>query len=226
MRLLLVEDNVRLSDLVSERLNARGFCCDCAYTLQSAVECLDTSTYDLVVLDLGLPDGDGQQWLQAQRRRGFLPPTLILTARNGLEDRIEGLNAGADDYLAKPFEVEELIARLRALMRRPGLRSQPVLEVGALRFESASRAGAFDGAPLDLSRREADLLELLMRNAGSLVPRRVIDDALYGIEEAVTPNAVEAIVSRLRRKIETAGGEAMLHTVRGIGYLLRAPAAR
>jgi two-component system response regulator QseB len=221
VRLLIVEDNLHLGRLIAERLTVHGFSCDQAHTLLSAREYLAASSYDLVILDLGLPDGDGLSWMQAQRGGSQLPPTLILTARNALEDRIAGLDAGADDYLVKPFEIDELLARLRALMRRPGRRDQPVMEVGALRFEAASRTASYDGTPLELSRRESDLLELLMRHAGALVTRRTIEDALYNLDDTVTANAVEAVVSRIRRKLETAGGQSILHTVRGIGYLIR-----
>nr|WP_221212271.1 response regulator transcription factor [Brevundimonas lenta] len=219
--MLIVEDNLHLARLIAERLTVHGFSCDQAHDLQTARECLGAASYDLIILDLGLPDGDGLNWIQTQRSRNLLPPILILTARNALEDRVAGLDAGADDYLVKPFEIDELLARLRALMRRPGLRDQPVIEVGPLRFEAASRAGSYGGVPLDLSRRESDLLELLMRHAGTLVTRRTIEDALYNMDDTVTPNAVEAVVSRVRRKIEGAGGQSILHTVRGIGYLIR-----
>jgi two-component system response regulator QseB len=222
LRLLLVEDDRRLSALISDSLNSRGFSCDQAYDLQSADDHLKAAHYDLIVLDLGLPDGDGRDWLRGHRTAGNWPPTIVLTARSGLEDRVQGLNSGADDYLAKPFAVEELVARLHALTRRPGARLQPVLKAGSLLFETHSRTASFDGVPLELSRREGDLLELLMRSSGSLVPRRTIDEALYGLDEAVTPNAVEATVSRLRRKLENAGGQYILHTVRGIGYGLKA----
>jgi two-component system, OmpR family, response regulator QseB len=222
LRLLIVEDNHHLAEVLSDRLGARGFACAEAHTLASAENLLGAGRFDLMVLDLGLPDGDGLQWLQSRREAGPLPPTLILTARGALEDRLAGLNGGADDYLTKPFEVEELVARLRVMMRRPGPRAQPFLEVGALRFDATRRTGSCRGEPLELSRREADLLELLMRDAGSVVPRRFIEERLYSQGDSPTPNALEAIVSRLRRKIEAAGGRNLLHTVRGIGYLLRA----
>jgi two-component system response regulator QseB len=221
LRLLIVEDNRHLSEVLSERLSARGFSCAQAHTLGSADDLLGADRFDLLVLDLGLPDGDGLQWLQSRRETGALPPTLILTARGALEDRLAGLNGGADDYLVKPFEIEELLARLRVMMRRPGLRSRPFLEVGPLRFDSARRTGSCRGEPLELSRLEADLLELLMRDAGSVVPRRSIEESLYSRDSSPTQNAMEAIVSRLRRKVEAAGGQNLLHTVRGIGYLLR-----
>lgn len=221
MRLLIIEDNLHLTDLLIEALGPRGFVCDAVEDLRSARASMAITTYDLILLDLGLPDGDGLDWLRDRLGTTPLPPTMVLTARNALGDRIAGLNAGADDYLTKPFELEELLARLHALLRRPGLRHQPHLELGSLRLDAVSRTGSFDGVMLDLSRREADLLELLMRNAGSVVPRDLIARTFYDPIEDITPNAMEAIVSRVRRKIEAAGGQDLLHTVRGVGYMLR-----
>lgn len=225
MRLLIVEDNLHLGGLMVERLAVHGFTCDHASDLKSARDFLGATPYDLTILDLGLPDGDGLDWLRAERSAGPLPPTLILTARNALEDRVGGLDAGADDYLVKPFDMDELLARIRALMRRPGLRDQPVLEVGGLRLDPASREASVGGTLLDLSRRETELLEFLMRRAGALVTRHALGQELYKADEDVTPNALDAAVSRLRRKLEAAGGYGLLHTVRGIGYLLRTTTA-
>jgi two-component system response regulator QseB len=150
-----------------------------------------------------------------------MPPAIIQTARGALEDRITGLDAGADDYVVKPVEVDELAARIRALLRRPGVRTQPIIEVGALRFDTASRSASVANRKVDLSRREADLLELLMRRAGIVVHRDVIENALYSFNDPVTPNAVEAAISRLRRKLDEAALPDMLHTVRGVGYMLK-----
>ncbi|MCS6627903.1 response regulator transcription factor [Roseibacterium beibuensis] len=222
MRILVVEDNPHLGSLLVERLAIHGFSCELAADLNSACAFLSDATFDLVVLDLGLPDGDGLAWLQANRGKATLPPMLILTARNGLEDRVAGLDAGADDYLVKPFDVDELLARMRALMRRPGLRTHPALVVGRLKLEMATRSASIEGVPLDLSRRESDLLELLMRKAGTLVTRQYLAETLYAGATGFSPNALDAVVSRLRRKIDAAGGGGLLHTVRGIGYLLRA----
>lgn len=221
MRLLIVEDNARLGELLAEGLGRRGFSCDVAHQLADAEELMATAQYDALVLDLGLPDGDGASWLTRRRQLGWMPPALMLTARGGLEDRVSGLDAGADDYVVKPVELEELAARLRALLRRPGPRSQPVLELGGLRFDTASREAQFGPRDLELSRREADFLELLLRRAGSVVSREAIENALYSFNEPVTPNAVEAVVSRLRRKLEEVGAQERLHTIRGVGYMLR-----
>lgn len=221
-RLLVIEDNERIAALIAEGLAGLGYRSDIAHSLADADAVLAVAAFDVIVLDLGLPDGDGLDWLRARQPAGE-PPALILTARGGLEDRVNGLDAGADDYLVKPFSVEELAARLRALLRRPGRRAEPVLKVGAIRYDTASRNASVGERPLDLARREADLLELLLRRAGQVVRRRSIEDALYRLDEAVTPNALEAIVSRLRRKLDDAGAVGQLHTVRGVGYLLREP---
>jgi two-component system response regulator QseB len=223
-RILIVEDNERLAGLIAEGLGAQGYACDAAHNLADADAALAAASFDAIVLDLGLPDGDGEHWLRA-RAPGGDPPALILTARGGLEDRVRGLDAGADDYLVKPFAIPELAARLRAMLRRPGRRSETVLRVGDIAFDSGNRIASIGGVALDLARREADLLELLMRRAGQVVRRPAIEDALYRFDEAVTPNAIEAIVSRLRRKLDEGGAAGQLHTVRGVGYLLREAAA-
>ncbi len=221
MRLLIVEDNERLAGLIAQGLGRRGFSCDIAPDLVTADACLESATFDAVILDLGLPDGDGIEWLHYQRSLRQLIPTLILTARGGLEDRIAGLDSGADDYLVKPVDIEELAARVRALLRRPGPRAVTMLEAGSLTFDPVSREAGCDDRVLDLSRREADLLELLMRRLGTVVVRDTIETTLYSFNEPVTPNAVEATVSRLRRKLDEAGLAGQLHTVRGVGYMLR-----
>jgi|TARA_Y100000296_G_scaffold77119_1_gene98429 two-component system response regulator QseB len=219
--LLIVEDNERLAGLIAQGLGRRGFSCDIAPDLATADACLESAAFDAVILDLGLPDGDGMTWLQRQRSLRQLIPALMLTARGGLEDRIAGLDSGADDYLVKPVDIEELAARVRALLRRPGPRAAILLEAGALTFDPVSREARCDERVLDLSRREADLLELLMRRLGTVVLRDTIETTLYSFNEPVTPNAVEATVSRLRRKLDEAGLAGQLHTVRGVGYMLR-----
>lgn len=221
MRVLVVEDNERMAALTADGLQRRGFVCDIAGDLAHADDAMGSAGYDAIVLDLGLPDGDGIDWLASRRRYHQMPPAIILTARGALEDRITGLDAGADDYVVKPVEIDELAARIRTLLRRPGVRTQPVIEVGALRFDAASRAANAGDRPIDLSRREADLLELLMRRAGAVVHREAIENALYSFNDPVTPNAVEAAISRLRRKLEEAGVTGALHTVRGVGYMLK-----
>jgi two-component system response regulator QseB len=219
--LLIVEDNERLAGLIAQGLGRRGFSCDVAPDLATADACLASAAFDAVILDLGLPDGDGMAWLQRQRSLRQLIPALMLTARGGLEDRIAGLDSGADDYLVKPVDIEELAARVRALLRRPGPRVATLLDAGPLTFDPVSREARCGARILDLSRREADLLELLMRRLGTVVVRDTIETTLYSFTEPVTPNAVEAMVSRLRRKLDEAGLAGQLHTVRGVGYMLR-----
>ncbi len=210
-----------MAALVADGLARRGYVCDIAHSLSEADDAMAGADYDAIVLDLGLPDGDGIDWLTSRRRDPQMPPAIIQTARGALEDRITGLDAGADDYVVKPVDIDELAARIRALLRRPGIRTPPVIEVGILCFDIAGRSARADGQTIDLSRREADLLELLMRRAGGVVHRAAIENALYGFSDPVTPNAVEAAISRLRRKLEDAGMAGALHTVRGVGYMLK-----
>lgn len=223
MRLLIIEDNKRLADLVATGLGRHGFACDKAGSLEDAKQCIATVEYEALILDLGLPDGSGLEWLAKARRDGKMMPALILTAHGALGDRIAGLDAGADDYLVKPAEIEEIAARLRALLRRPGNRAPTTMVSGAIAFDVTSRVGTVSGLSLDLSRREADLLELLMRREGNVVQRGAIEEALYSFDDPVTPNAIDAVISRLRRKLEDHGQSNRLHTVRGVGYMLSGP---
>jgi len=219
MRVLIVEDTARLAALLAEALAKHGFTCDRASTLAAAEDALGAATYDAILLDLGLPDGDGLEWVRRKRGRN-LPPILALTARGTLAERITGLDAGVDDYMTKPFSAEEVAARLRALLRRPGTRASPVLQSGPLRLDVAARCATMGDVRLDLSRRELDLLELLLRRVGTVVSRQAIEAALYSFDVEVTPNAVEAAVSRLRKSLDEAGARGILHTVRGVGYIL------
>jgi two-component system, OmpR family, response regulator QseB len=227
MRILIVEDNDRLSGLIADVLKRDGHACDVAGTLAQAGHALTIADYDALVLDLGLPDGDGIAWLKGRRRAGFDSPVLMLTARGALDDRIIGLDAGADDYLVKPAAMDEISARLRALLRRPGRRMNPVLQVNGLQFDTTSRQATFNEAPLELTRREANFLELLMRGAGSVVLRQKIETALYDFDDEISPNAIDAIASRLRRRLKAHGAGDCIHTLRGLGYLLEdAPRSR
>lgn len=222
MRLLIIEDNERLAALIGNGLTRLGYACDGAASLEAADDCVRLADYDAILLDLGLPDGDGLEWLARARRSGRMVPALILTARGALGDRIAGLDAGADDYLVKPAEIDEIAARLRALLRRPGQRAPTEMISGSIAFNTASRMGSVSGRPLDLTRREGDLLELLMRREGMVIQRGAIEEALYSFNDPVTPNAIEAVISRLRRKLEDHGEKGRLHTVRGVGYMLAA----
>jgi DNA-binding response OmpR family regulator len=220
MRLLFIEDNSRLAANTSASLRDAGFVVDLADTGEDGLLALDATRYDALILDLGLPDMDGMAVLSRLRDRTPDLPVLILTARDTLDDRIKGLNAGSDDYLVKPFAAGELIARIKALLRRPGGALGTVLEAGNLSFDTVGRETRVDNTVALLSKRENDLLELLMRRKGRVVPKGAIEDSLYGFDEEATPNAVEVATHRLRKKLETAGATVRIHALRGVGYLL------
>jgi two-component system response regulator QseB len=221
MRALVIEDNRRLAGLVVDGLRRGGFVADAVHDLASADDALAATGFDLIVLDLGLPDGDGLDWLKTRRAQGLAVPVLIASARGALDQRVAGLDTGADDYVVKPFETEELLARCRALLRRPGATLGVELVVGRLALDTIGRNARVGERGLDLGRREIDLLELLLRRIDTVVPRTLVEERLYGFDDEVTPNAVEAAVSRLRRKLAEAGAPVAIHTVRGIGYMAR-----
>ena len=181
---------------------------------------MEVGSYDVAILDLGLPDGDGIEVLSTARRSGLVIPFLLLTARDTVDDRVLGLNAGADDYLTKPFAMDELVARTKALLRRPGLALGVILEAGNIQFDSVGREVLVAGKPLSLPRKELDVLEHLMRRAGRVVPKTVLEDKLYGAGDELESNAIPVHVSHLRRKLIAAGASLEIHTIRGVGYLL------
>jgi DNA-binding response OmpR family regulator len=225
MRILLIEDHPRLREMTRAHLAERGFVVDAFATLQDGRSALAEVAYDAMVLDLGLPDGDGAELLRWSK--GHAPiPALILTARDQVGERISGLNAGADDYLVKPFDLGELEARLRAVLRRPGSRRSAVLTYGNLRFDTVSREAQVLDRPFGLGRREALLLEALLRAQGAVVIRDTLDEGLYGYDDQVTPNALEATVSRLRRTLGEAGADVTVEAQRGVGYRLRPLSSR
>jgi DNA-binding response OmpR family regulator len=219
IRVLLVEDHARLAGFIVKGLAAAGFTTDHVATLEEALAALATARYDEIALDLGLPDGDGLDLIKALRERQDSVPILVLTARDGLRDKVTGLNAGADDYLLKPFEMEELVARLRALLRRPGGILGTTLTCGKLSLETIDRQAYVDGEPLVLSRKELGLLELLMRRVGRVVTKDTIDERLYGFGESASRNSIEVLVHRLRRRLSDAGAAVQIHTLRGAGYM-------
>lgn len=225
LRLLLVEDHAPLAEALSDALRRAGFAVDHAPDAETARELAALGGHDLVLLDLGLPDGDGLALLAAWRQRRELP-VIVLTARGGLDDRLAGLDSGADDYVVKPVQTAELIARCRAVLRRPGKRLGAVLRAGALELDTTTREVAFAGGAIGLGRRETGVLEQLLRRKGRVVPRRALEDALYGVDDEVGPNALEAAVSRLRRALEGAGVPVEIRTVRGVGWMLAETAAR
>ncbi len=220
MKVLLIEDNERLAGFVRTGLMAAGFVVDLTGRVDDTLAAIATARYDAIVLDLGLPDGDGMDVVKAVRRPGGATPILVLTSRDGLRDRVDSLNGGADDYLLKPFAMEELVARLKALLRRPGHVLGMVLICGNLAFDTVARETRIGNQPVALSRRELDLLELLLRRAGRVVPREAIEDSVYSIDDEIASNSLEVLVHRLRKKLQTEQATLKIHTLRGIGYLL------
>lgn len=216
MRVLLVEDDALLGDGLTTALRRAGLTVDWLRDGESARQALLHDSFELVVLDLGLPRLDGMEVLKACRASGSTVPVLILTARDQVEDRVKALDQGADDYLGKPFEVTELIARLRALYRRSQGRAQSRLEVGDIAVDVGSRRLYWRGQEIDLPRREFSLLLALLENAGKVVSREILEQRVYGWDEDVDSNALEVHVHHLRRKLPAE----MIRTVRGVGYQL------
>ena len=217
MRILLVEDDKVLADALSRALVQSAHAVDIVATGEDADNALALGIYDLAVLDIGLPGLSGLDVLQRLRARKSTLPVLMLTALDALEDRVRGLDLGADDYLAKPFDLPELEARVRALLRR-GSNSTPYLEHGLLRFDTVGRRVFYDKRPLELSPRELAVLELLLMRAGRVVSKEQLVNHLYGWDDDVGDNAIEVNVYRLRKKLEPLGCE--IRTVRGMGYLM------
>jgi two-component system response regulator TctD len=220
MRILVIEDNDELAKLLVRGLQAASFSADLAGTAEEAEAALKAVRYAAIVLDLGLPDRDGTTVLKGMRARKDATPVLVLTARSGVHDRVAGLQAGADDYLVKPFAFEELAARLRALLRRPGDMLGRVLQVNNLQLDTEARQVFVDGEPQVMSAQELALLEILMRRGGKVVSKRHMEDHLFGLTSEVGPNAVEVSVHRLRKRLGKLGATVDVHTIRGVGYLL------
>jgi DNA-binding response OmpR family regulator len=220
VRILVVEDEARIAELVKRALEAEGFAVDVVRLCKDAHETLSVTAYDAAILDLGLPDGDGVALLSELRASGNRVPVLLLTARDAVEDRVLGLDTGADDYLVKPFAMRELIARTRALLRRPGGALGILLKSGNIVFDTIGRDVRVGETLLSLQRRESATLEHLMRRLGRVVPKAVLEEKLYGIDDELGSNAIPVHVHHLRRKLLEAGANAEIHTVRGVGYLL------
>lgn len=218
MRILLVEDDPSLAASLRQGLLQMGFSVESTQDGAEADAILALRNFDLVVLDLGLPSMSGMEVLKRFRKRGATTPVLILTARDSLQDKVSGLKAGADDYVLKPFEFEELEARLQALLRRTQSERSGFLEAGNLRLDKSSRQAFHHNQPLNLSSREVDVLELLMNRYGRVVSKDQLAEHLTGMEEEIGQNAVEVYVHRLRKKLEPLG--IAVRTLRGLGYLL------
>lgn len=227
MRMLIVEDDPLLADGLSRSLGTLGFAVDLATDGLTADHMLITQSYDLVILDLGLPGMDGFEVLRKLRHRGGqagTAPVLILTARDALEDRVKGLDLGADDYLTKPFDLPELEARVRALVRRGKFGASPQIVHGRLSFDTIGRRALVDGKPVDLSARELSMLETLLLNVGRVVSKEHLAEQVRGWGEEPGANAIEVYIHRLRKKLESA--EISIRTVRGLGYLLDKPSGQ
>ena len=222
MRILLVEDDPALAREIVRALEREHWPLDHVSSLADAFEAVIQFPYRAILLDRTLPDGDGIALIPAAKSRPSRPSIIVLTARDEIAARIEGLDAGADDYLVKPFALEELLARLRVACRRAvaGIPPDPI-EVGRLSFDPATREVRIAERALALPRRELALLELLVRRSGRVVQRAHLDSELYGFEAEVSANALETLVSRLRRRLEDAGAGVQLRTIRGVGYMLQ-----
>jgi DNA-binding response OmpR family regulator len=221
MRLLLVEDDRMIGDSLRNALRQSGFAVDLVRDGRAAESTIASERFDLVLLDLGMPQRDGMEVLQAMRARGDRTPVIVVTARDTLAARVGGLDAGADDYIVKPFELDELLARIRAVVRRQAGRAETALTVGAVTLDTATRQVTHAGVSVALSAREYALLEALMLRPGAILSRAQLEDRLYGWGEELESNAISVYVHQLRRKL----GEGFIHTVRGVGYYVGVPKA-
>lgn len=223
MRILLVEDHTELSRWLTRALEESRLAVECAHNGDEADSLLLTQDYALIILDLTLPRMDGLEVLRRLRARGGRTPVLILTARGGLHDRVNGLNLGADDYLAKPFELVELEARVKALLRRAQGNDAVTIHCGALVFDTVSRMFSYDGALLALTPREHGVLEALISRAGRTVPKEKLFQEVFSLDDDASIDAIEIYIHRLRRKLHAVErGRVSITTLRGLGYLLQA----
>lgn len=221
MRLLLVEDEPDMAALLRGALTRHDFVTDCVPSIEQAIEAIETIAHDLIILDRHLEDGDGATLIPHIRKRRPHTPIVVLSAKGSTSDRIEGLDLGADDYLAKPFVIDELLARLRAVMRRPSHVEDARMTMGNVSLDQQHSDVLVDGATLDLPRREYLVLESLIRRAGRTVRRAQLEDEVYGVDDEIQSNSLEAHISRLRKKLADAGSTIAIHPVRGVGYLLK-----
>jgi two-component system response regulator TctD len=219
MRILLVEDNRQLSDWLAKSLRRDNYVIDCVYGGEDADHLLRTQEYSLVILDLSLPQLGGLAVLRQLRARGSVVPVLILTANDTIDGRIKGLDSGADDYLAKPFDINELEARIRAQLRHASSRKNPILQCGALIFDSNSRQFTLADQTLALTPREHAVLEALIVRAGATVSKTALTQTVFGFDDDANPNAIEIYVHRVRKKL--AASNVGIVTLRGLGYVLK-----
>jgi DNA-binding response OmpR family regulator len=221
VRILLVEDEPEMAAALRAALDRYDMVIDHVLTLGEARAALAARVHAAVLLDRQLPDGDGLSLIPTLRAKGLAVPVIVLTARGEVPDRIAGLDSGADDYLAKPFAVEELLARLRAVLRRPTQLQSDSVRIGRLSFDFTNRTASVNGEPLELPRRELLVLETLVRRAGRTVLRSSLEEAVYSFDDEIQSNSLDAHVSRLRRKLADSNAGAEIHGIRGVGYLLK-----
>ncbi|MCC4635071.1 MULTISPECIES: response regulator transcription factor [Xanthomonas] len=220
MKVLLIEDEPEMASAIRDVLATYNMIVDHAPTLAAAASAAALGAFDVMILDRQLPDGDGLRFLKTLREQGNVTPVLVLTALAELSERVVGLDIGADDYLAKPFAVEELMARLRALVRRPAHLQTDIVTAGNLSYDFVNRTASIGGEALDLKRRELLVLEALLKRVGRMVPRGTLMQAVFSMDDDVQPNALDTHVSRLRRKLSDAGSALAINVVRGVGYML------
>jgi DNA-binding response OmpR family regulator len=218
MKALIVEDQERLARFIRQGLAEHAYTVTCVASCHAARDALCETNYDVIVLDLGLPDGDGLDLLREWRKGGFNEPVLILSARDTVEDRIKGLDIGADDYLPKPFSLEELLARIRSLMRRHSTSKETVLEHRGIRLNLIGHTVHLNGTAVDLTSREFALLEVFMQNAGRILPRTLICEKIWESHYDVDTNLLDVYMSKLRAKFDTSPDAPLFKTVRGVGY--------
>lgn len=221
MRILVVEDNARLNELVVKKLESENYSVDACMRGDEAADYLACAEYDVLILDIMLPGTSGLDVLRAMRAKGDRTPVLLLTARDSVGDRVSGLDAGADDYLVKPFAFDELMARVRALIRRGTNTASDVLTAADLAMDCASRRVTRGGHEIALSSREFAILEYLLRNKGIVLSRHTIGGHIWNYGYEGESNIIDVYIRNLRRKMDSAGGEKLIHTVRGAGYVLR-----
>lgn len=222
MKMLLVEDEPDFSRAAMRELRRAGYAGDLVDTISDAKSAVAVYDYDIILLDRHLPDGDGLSFLKGVRRsRNDVPVILMSAEMRSIADRISGLEDGADDYIPKPLDFDELLARIRVLLRRPRKIAESVVTVGNLSFDLVARGVQIDDRPIPVARRELALLEHLVRANGRIVPREQFEQNAYGFDEAVSVNAIDVSVHRLRRTLRTNGASVQIHTVRGVGYMLR-----
>jgi len=220
MRVLLIEDDRMVGAAVAQALKDAAYAVDWVADGGSAIEAVEVETYDVALLDLGLPDRDGREVLRRLRQNGCTLPVIVVTARDGLDDRIDGLDLGADDYIAKPFEIRELLARMRAVLRRPGSGAVPLLSNGVISLDPATHEVRHDEVTCRLTAREFALLRALLTRPGAILSRGDLERQIYGWNEEVESNAIEFLIHAIRKKI----GPTAIRNVRGVGWMVdRAP---